>query len=125
MRFAVLAFVWLVPIQAQESFRDLSIIFPRDVILSKMEKAITRHEHCLSWNNPGCLTYARQKEARRMQNGYARFTTMQAGIDALRADLIAKFERGMTVQQIMLAWNHGRYLTALLRETSLSPNSKF
>jgi hypothetical protein len=90
-----------------------------DYILRKLDRAITRHEHCIRWNNPGCLVFSGQPAAVRLPGGYARFATMRDGARALLRDLRAKLRRGMTVERIMVAWNGGLYLETLLRETGL------
>jgi hypothetical protein len=91
----------------------------RPAILARLERSIARHENCVSWNNPGCLAFAGQRNAQRLANGYARFRTLADGRLAEKNDLKAKLERCMTVEQIARAWNGGTYLDALLKETQL------
>jgi hypothetical protein len=94
-------------------------------MLERLERSIMRHENCQRWNNPGCLVYARQPGAVRVASGYARFQTQTEGRVALKRDLRGKLRRGMTVEQIMRAWNGGVYLDDLLRETGLQRGDRW
>jgi hypothetical protein len=96
----------------------LSALAPEE-LLARLETGIARHENCLSLKNPGCLIYRRQPGASRAASGYARFRTQTEGRLALNRDLRKKLGRGMTVEQILAAWNGGVYLDQLLRETGL------
>lgn len=98
---------------------------PGDTILPRLMQAISRHENCRQWRNPGCLAYARQKGAYRTASGYASFRTWEDGRLALERDLILKLRSGMTVRQVMLAWNGGKYLAALLKETGLRAGDRW
>jgi hypothetical protein len=89
-------------------------------ILGRLERAIARHENCRKLHNPGCLVFRRQPGASRDASGYARFRTQAEGRLALHRDLLAKLKRGMTVEEILTAWNGGTYLDQVLRETSLA-----
>ena len=97
----------------------------RPAILAGLERAITRHEHCVKWNNPGCLAFAGQAGGERLANGYARFRTEAEGRVALERDLTLKLGRGMTVAQVMVAWNGGGYLADVLAETGFSAETRW
>lgn len=97
----------------------LSALAP-DVLAEKLERAIARHENCAALHNPGCLVFRGQLGAKRAASGYARFRTQAEGRLALHRDIRTKLRRGMTVEQILKAWNGGVYLDELLRETGLA-----
>lgn len=67
--------------------------------------AIARVENCRSWNNPGCLKFARQKGARRGPRGYAVFKTLALGRRALSLQ-IDRY-KGMKVGHFLRKYNPG------------------
>jgi hypothetical protein len=50
---------------------------------AELEKNISKWENCASWNNPGCLQYAKQEGAELGPKGYAVFTKLELGKKAL------------------------------------------
>lgn len=88
------------------------------VILLRLHDSISLHENCRSWNNPGCLVYARQKNAKKLSNGYALFRTSKDGDIALLKDLQTKLRRGLTVKDIVNTYD-ATYLDKLIAETGL------
>lgn len=119
-----LAFVLLLAWRGRDGIRASEQAKPvwidvRPAILSRLERAIARHENCRRWNNPGCLVFRGQPGASRHASGYAIFRTQTEGRLALHRDLQAKLARGMTVEAILVAWNGGVYLERLLQETGL------
>lgn len=96
-----------------------------DELAALLERAIARHENCRALNNPGCLVYRGQRGAVRGASGYARFRTQTDGRLALKRDVRGKLGRGMTVAEIMMAWNGGIYLDRLLQETGLEGGARW
>lgn len=102
----------------------LSALAP-DALAERLERAIARHENCVALHNPGCLVFRGQPGAQRAASGYARFRTQTEGRLALHRDIRKKLQRGMTVEQVLQAWNGGAYLDELLRETGLARGDRW
>lgn len=73
--------------------------------IAKLARAIASQEACYSWNNPGCLIYARQAQSTRNLRGFAAFSNRAAGWKALLRDIGAKRKRGLTDLDIIQMWN--------------------
>ncbi len=79
----------------------------RPMILNRLVQGISHHENCIRWNNPGCLSFARQRGASRTTEGYAAFKTMEHGKRALQRDVEAKLSRGLNVRGVVPQFNEG------------------
>lgn len=96
----------------------------RPTIAARLLAGISKHENCPPPLAPTCLSFAHQPGARRTANGYAAFPNAEMRLRASTADLAAKLNRGMSVAEIVIAYNRA-YLATLLRETGLKAGDRW
>lgn len=109
----------------------LSQTIEHDSLLRKLADSIAVHEGwyggSFTWklHNPGALAYLGQNGAVAGVGGYARFSSSQAGWNALYVDLQGKLRhRGMTLRKLMRVWATGAgYLDGLVKDTGYGPDT--
>ena len=57
-----------------------------------------------SLNNPGALTFVKQRNAKLGSRNFAHFSSADAGWKALRKDLESKLKRNMSLRAIIYRW---------------------
>jgi hypothetical protein len=88
----------------ERSIKSQLLAREEEASLERLGAAIARFENCEAWNNPGCLSFAKQRNAHPNQFGYAVFSSRQAGWEALLFDLRRKRQRGLSDRAIVEGW---------------------
>jgi hypothetical protein len=74
-------------------------------VADRLIHGLSKVEHCVRWNNPGCLKYAKQLGAKRNRRGYAVFVDPYFGYLALRKQVLRR--KGRKVGPFLNDYNRG------------------
>lgn len=81
-------------------------------------------------NNPGNLRFVGQQEATKGENGFAKFSSPEAGIKALESQIKLDASRGLTLQQFISKYapptenNTSQYLAQMTQMLGVPPTTK-
>jgi hypothetical protein len=98
------------------------VVPPKTRVVERLFQALSLIEHCMKWNNPGCLKFAGQAGAVENDLGYAVFRRLEQGELALRRRILRG--RGLRVDLFLKRYNPEHadtYPTKVLQQAKLHP----